>query len=226
MNLAEVQFQPWNSLVGNFYVCQNCSRVYRVPIIQPVGTPCEHCGVPIPAARFHFGLNSFVLVNAIQDFYFLRHSKPPPDSGGIADHIYTNETDTRIVIPILFCTLWDGLTTELCENIMRANNLEKTLRDRLRLDYRYSREKREKLLPALTGEKWSHSLTELSKQAELNYTDHFEFFLNINSKRNTFIHEGSHWQFTNEELERIPEELWPTFSVFSQLHNRYVPKVS
>jgi hypothetical protein len=170
-------------------------------------------------------MNAIVLVNSIQDFYFLRHAKPPPDADGIADHIYTNETDTRIVIPLLFCTLWDALTTELCQNIMRAQRLEDSLRERLLQDYRYSRDKRERLLPALTGEKWNLALTELAKQPDCDYMPHFDFFLTINKKRNTFIHEGSHWHFKDEELERIPEELWPTFSLFAQLHNRYVPNV-
>ena len=115
MNISEVQFQPWSTLIADFYICQSCDHVYRVPILQVCGTPCKHCGKPIPAQRVHFGLNSLVLVNSIQDFYFLRHAKPPPDPDGIADHIYTNKTDTRIVIPLLFCTLWDALTTELCQ---------------------------------------------------------------------------------------------------------------
>lgn len=171
----------------------------------------------------HFGLSSYTLVNAIQDFYFLRHADFPPDQHGIADHVHTNETDTRIVLPILYCTLWDGLTTELCQNIMRKNGLSMSLRDRLLQDYRFSREKREKLFPALTGEKWNSALIELTKASQIDYSKHFESFLAINSKRNTFVHEGSHWHFTDSELEHIPEELWPTFSLFAQLHNRFVP---
>ncbi|KGF73187.1 hypothetical protein DO97_01320 [Neosynechococcus sphagnicola sy1] len=226
MNISEVQSQPWSTLIADFYICQSCDRVYRVPILQICGTPCKHCGKTIRAQRVHFGLNALVLVNSIQDFYFLRHANPPPDPDGIADHVYTNKTDTRIVIPLLFCTLWDALTTELCQNVMRAKQLEEPLRERLLQDYRYSRDKRERLLPALTSEKWNFALAELTKPAELDYTQHFNFFLTINTKRNTFIHEGSHWHFTDEELERIPEELWPTFSLFAQLHNRYVPKMA
>src|SRR5712672_1531871 len=226
MNLSEVQYQPWSTVIVNFYICQSCSRVDTDSSRQRVGTPCKLCGAPSPSGQLHFGLNAYVLVNSIQDFYFLRHAKPPPDSDGLSAHIYSNETDTRIVIPLLFCTLWDGLTTELCQNVMRAKSLDQQLQDRLLLDYRYSREKREKLLPALTGQKWSDTLDELTKRAELDYTNHFNFFLTVNRKRNTFIHEGSHWEFTDDELEKIPEELRTTFHLFAELHNQYVPTVA
>jgi len=225
MKLAEVHFQPWHTLLS-FYICQNCSRVDTDRSRIAVGTPCTYCGAPSPAARLHFGLSSLVLVNSIQDFYFLRRASPPVDAGGIAAHIHTNETDTCIVIPLLFCTLYEGLTTQLCQNIMRAKALDKPLQERLLSDHRYAKEKREKLFPALTGEKWNDALAELTKAAQLNYTEHFDFFLTVNRKRNKFIHEGSHWHFTDQELERIPEELWTTFSLFTQLHNRYVPKVA
>lgn len=77
----------------------------------------------------------------------------------------------------------------------------------------------------MTGEKWNDALGELTKSSELNYTNHFEFYLKINRKRNAFIHEGFHWHFKDDELEKIPEELWPVFSLFAQLHNRYVPNL-
>jgi hypothetical protein len=109
---------------------------------------------------------------------------------------------------------------------MRAKAIEEPLQERLLLDHRYAKEKREKLFPALTGEKWNEALTELKAAAELNYTEHFDFFLTVNRKRNKFIHEGSHCHFTDQELERIPEELWTAFNLFTQLHNRYVPKVA
>jgi hypothetical protein len=223
MNLSEVQYQPWSTVVVNFYICQSCSRVDTDSSRQRVGTPCNYCGAPSPSGLLHFGIAAYVLVNSIQDFYFLRHAKPPPDSQDIADEIYTNKTDTRIVIPLLYCTLWDALTTELCQNIMRAKKLQDSLQDRLLLDYRSSREKRDRLFRGLTGEKWNDALTELSKQFDLNYSNHFEFFLAINRKRNDFIHEGVHWNLTDEELERIPGELQPTFSLFAELHNRCVP---
>jgi hypothetical protein len=224
MKLADVQFQPWHTLVDRFYICQSCSWVDTDNDRIKVGTPCKHCGQPSPAARMYSWLNATVLVNAIQDFYFLRRAKPQPDPDGITNHIHTNETDTRVVIPLLFCTLWEVLTTRLCVEILRAKAVDKTLQDRLLLDYRHAREKREKLFLGLTGEKWNDALAELTKSSELNYASHFDFFLNINRKRNAFIHEGSHWDFSDEELEKIPEELWPVFSLFAQLHNRYIPK--
>ena len=170
-------------------------------------------------------LNATILVNAIQDFYFLRFAKTPPDADGITDHIYTNKTDTRIVIPILFCTLWEVLTARLHLEIIRAKATDDTLQKKLLSDYRRAtKAKREKLFLGLTGEKWGDALAELTKSSELNYTDHFEFYLNINHKRNAFIHEGFHWHFKDDELEKIPEELRSVFHLFAQLHNRYVPK--
>ena len=68
---------------------------------------------------------------------------------------------------------------------MRAKGLDKSLRNRLLQDYRFSRENREKLFPALTDEKWNSALTELTKTAQIDYSKHFESFLTINSKRNT-----------------------------------------
>src|SRR5207253_11370491 len=189
MKLAEVQFQPWHTLLS-FYICQNCSYVDTDRRRMAVGTPCKYCGTPSPAARLHFGLSSLVLVNSIQDFYFLRRASPPADADGIAAHIHTNETDTCIVIPLLFCTLCEGLTTQLCQNIMRAKALDKPLQERLLSDHRYAKEKREKLFPALTGETWNNALADLTKAAQLNYTEHFDFFLIVNRKRNKFIHEA------------------------------------
>ena len=226
MNISEVQFQPWSTLVAGYFVCQNCDHVYRAPTLQAAGTPCEHCGTAIPAQRVHFGLHSGVLVDSIQDFYFLRHAKPPPDPDGIVVHIHSNKTDTRIVIPLLFCTLWEALMTELCKNIMRAKQLEQSLNERLLQDYRSAREKRERLFPALTGEKWNFALTELTKRTEVDCVQHFDFFLTVSNKRNRFIHEGALWPFEDEELEGIPEELPPVFWLFAQLHNRYVPKMA
>ena len=162
------------------------------------------------------------VLDAIQDFYFLRRAKPPSDD--TVGEIHTNETDTRIVIPLLFCTLWEILMTRLCVEILRAKAIDDTLQERLLSDYRYAREKREKFFPGLTGEKWDDALRELTKSSELNYTNHFEFYRNINRKRNAFVHGGVHWHFKDDELEKIPEELWPVFSLFAQLHNRYIPK--
>lgn len=166
------------------------------------------------------------MLDAIQDFYFLRQAKPQSlDLGGIAEHIHTNETDTRIVIPLLFCTLWEVLMNRLCVEILRAKAIDDTFQERLLSDYRYARDQREKLFPGLTGEKWIDALAELTKSSELNYTNHFEFYRNINRKRNAFIHGGFHWHFKDDELEKIPEELWPVFSLFAQLHNRYIPNL-
>ena len=225
MNLSEVQYQPWSTVTTNFYICQSCGIVDTESKRHRVGTPCNNCAAPSPGGLLYFEPNAYSIVASIQDFYFLRHAKPPPDTDGLSDHVYTNETDTRIVIPLLFCTLWDVLTIHISREVMRAKHLEQLLQDRLLLDYRFSREKREKLLPALTGEKWKEALAELTKRAQIDYTEHFTFFLNINEKRNEFIHEGSHWSFDDEELERIPEELKPTFNLFAELHNRWVARV-
>jgi hypothetical protein len=107
---------------------------------------------------------------------------------------------------------------------MGAKGLEQSFQERLLQDYRTSRDKRERLFPALTEEKWNYALEEFTKATELDYTKLFEFFRTISAKRNTFVHEGSHWGFTDEEFERIPEELSPTFNLFTALHDRYVPK--
>ena len=225
MELKKVEFQSWNTLVSTvFYICQNCSHVDMDRSRMVIGTPCKYCRAPSPSARFHFGISSMALVDSIQDFYFLRRASVPADRHGMASHVHTNKTDTRIVIPLLFCTLHEGLTTQLCQNIMRAKALEKSLQERLLSDYLYAKEKREKLFPALTGEKWNGSLAAITEAAQLDYTKHFNFFLTINKGRNTFIHEGSHWHFKDEDLEQIPEELWTAFSLFVQLHNRYVVK--
>ena len=225
MKLADVQFQPWHTLVDRFYICQHCSWVDTDRDRIKVGSPCKHCGKPSPAGRIYSWLNATVLVDGIQDFYFLRRVKPPPpDLGGITEYIHTNETDTRVVIPLLFCTLWEVLTTRLCVEILRAKTIDETFQERLLSDYRHAKDKRGKLFPGVTGEKWNDALAELTKSSELNYANHFEFFLNINRKRNAFIHEGFHWHFKDDELEKIPEELWPVFSLFAQLHNRYIPK--
>jgi hypothetical protein len=67
------------------------------------------------------------VLDAIQDFYFLRRAKPQsPDIDGIAEHVHTNETDTRIVIPLLFCTLWEVLMTRFCVEILRAKAIDDT----------------------------------------------------------------------------------------------------
>jgi hypothetical protein len=225
MKLSEVQFQPWHTLVDRFFICQNCSWVDTDSDRIKVGTPCKHCGQPSPCGRIYSWSGATSVLDAIQDFYFLRRVKPPsPDLGGIAEHIHTNETDTRIVIPLLFCTLWEVLMTRFCVDILRAKAIDETFQERLLSDYRYARDKREKLFPGLTGENWIDALAELTKSSELNYTNHFEFYRNINRKRNAFIHGGFHWHFKDDELEKIPEELWPVFSLFAQLHNRYIPK--
>ncbi len=224
MKLAEVQFQAWHPLVAPFYVCQACSRVDTDHDRTRVGSPCKHCGAKGRATP-HFGLNARVLVNSIQDFYFLRRATPPADAGGMAVCVHTNRTDTRIVIPLLFCTLCELLTSQLCRNLMRAKALDEPLQERLLAGHRYAIDKRDKLFPALTGEKWNEALAKLTKADGLNYTEHFKFFLAVNGKRNRFIHEGARPQrFTAEELDRIPEELRTMFSLFAELHNRYVPE--
>jgi hypothetical protein len=225
MKLTEVQFQPWHTLVDRFHICPNCSWVYASHETK-VGIPCQHGGQPIARQTIYSWSGATSVLDAIQDFYFLRQAKPQsPGLGGVAEHVHTNETDTRIVIPLLFCTLWEVLMTRLCVEILRAKAIDDTFQERLLSDYRYARDKREKLFPGLTGEKWIDALAELTKSSELNYTNHFEFYRNINRKRNAFIHGGFHWHFKDDELEKIPEELWPVFSLFAQLHNRYIPNL-
>lgn len=206
--------------MANFYICQTCSVVDSDRDRQKVGSPCKQCGTPSPSARFHFGLNSLVLVNALQDFYFLRGAKPPADRDGLVANVYSNETDTRIVMPVLFCALWDTLTTQLCQNVMRAKLIPEEEEKRLLQKFKFARDRRTRLLPELTSEQWDDALAALPNSAI--HIEHFNFFRQLNTKRNAFIHEGSPWQFKDDELEQIPEEVWPSFNLFAQLHNRYV----
>lgn len=225
MKLSEVQYQPWSTLVANFYICKSCSIVDTDSGRQRVASPCKNCGASSPGGSLYFGLNAYVLVNSIQDFYSLRNAQPPVTPQSITDPIYSNETDTRVVIPLLFCTLWDVLTTDLCRNVMNAKNIDEGLQTQLLSDYRFSSQKRDKLFPALTGETWKKALAGITKSEGIKYGELFKFFLEISAKRNAFVHEGYYWQFKDEELERIPEELKPTFNLFAALHNRWIVKV-
>jgi hypothetical protein len=164
-------------------------------------------------------------VNSIQDFYFLRNAQPPLGPDPISEQVYSNDTDTRVVIPLLFCTLWDVLTTDLCRTVMDARKIDQRLQDQLLSDYRFSTQKRDKLFLALTGETWKNALRAITKKGGIEYGELFKFFLDINTKRNKFVHEGYYWHFKEVELERIPEELKPTFNLFAALHNRWVAEM-
>jgi len=174
MKFSEVQFQPWHTVMANFYICQTCSVVDSDRDRQKVGSPCKRCGTPSPAARFHFGLNSLVLVNALQDFYFLRRAKPPADKDGLVANVYSNETDTRIVLPVLFCALWDTLTTQLCQNVIRAKSISKEDEEKLLRKFKFARDRRTKLLPSITFEGWDDALSALPDAA--THIEHFNFF--------------------------------------------------
>ena len=218
MNISDVRGQSWHTIACRYFECDQCRLVDQDATRIEIGTPCSRCGTPSTGGHMHFGLNVCHLVNSIQDLFFVS-SADMTHSDEFGTREYKFDTDTRPIIAILYCTIFDVCMTQLTKAIMRKRSLPPRIAERLLKDYRFSSEKRDQLYPVLIGEKFTESLAQIAAAGAVDFAPHFAFLKEIAEKRNSLIHQGNPWRFTKQELEKIPHELIPLFRAFVALHN-------
>jgi hypothetical protein len=219
MKITEVRQQSWHTLICIYYICPSCNVVDQDSARIGIGTPCSKCSTPSPAARLYFGTELCLLVNSIQDLYFLRSGKITHDDEDFGIQNYNMESDLRPMSAILFCTIFDVLMTGLIKNIMHRRSIQHEIQELLLKDYKFAKEKRDQLYPLFMKEKFFESIKSIKTETAYDFEPHFSYANELAQKRNQFIHRGIKWGFKDAELDAIPHELSPLFRGFVALHN-------
>lgn len=91
-------------------------------------------------------------------------------------------------------------------------------------EFKYAKERVGKLFTILTQTK-EDEFRRVVKQLNPEHLETFDFYLQIQRKRNAIVHEGNIWDIPRtmpgECLHRVSSLLW----MFVDVHNYYIPKL-
>jgi len=224
MDILEIRDQKLSTLLSFFMVCTSCKIVDNDIERIEVGYKCPTCGIAGNGARSYFPMSVHNLIDLMQEFYHFKQQFDEDSESAMTDT--RNEANHQLAVVILFCTLVEVLLQHFLERLMTKLELPLKIQDRLLNDNMSTRQRVEKLFPALTGVQWNAAIKKLNEQVELNYIETLEFCKHAAEKRNIFLHRGIKYAIPKDMPETCLRQIWPVVNLFVSLHNEFIAKRS
>lgn len=220
MDILEIRDQKLSSLLSFFMICTSCKIVDNDIDRIDVGYKCPNCGIAGNVARSYFPMSVHNLIDLMQEFYHLKQRFDADSEPAMNET--QNDTNHQLAVVILFCTLVEVLLQHFLECLMTKLGLPPKIQDRLLNDNISTRQRVEKLFPALTGLQWNATIKRLNEQVELNYVETLEFCKRAAEKRNIFLHRGIKYAIPKDMPETCLRQIWTIVNLFVSLHNEFV----
>lgn len=217
VDIVNIKTQPLSGIIADYCECEHCRIVDRDRDRELVGHPCQHCGAAGRGGQTYFHLGVLSVINLIQEFY---HT-PSKNSDGVSVDSH------KLAVVVFFCTLVETLLENLLREIMAAKKIDDRIQERLLVDNMTSRQRVEKLFPALAGEKWKAAVAAAERaHPKMKYQAALEFFVEAADARNKFLHPpGNQWAIGLKMPSQCLRTMPTLLSLFAWLHNRYIAKV-
>ncbi len=210
---ADIQTGDLGIIVAGFQICQHCGIVDRDRERTRIGYPCPVCGLPSPVGQTYFSDTVLELIDLTHEIHTLT-AEPPAESRLRDSH--------RAAAIIFFCTLGEVLLTHFLREIMCAMGKSAEVIQQALRDTMYARDRCNSLFPELVDASWRDALQAISADAEFDFVETFEFYLERTKQRNLVVHEGHVWSAGPETVHACLDHVWPLVSMFVALHNKYV----
>jgi hypothetical protein len=209
--------QSWFDALQMFRLCATCGHVYHDNTPSVPGQQCPRCQTERAGPNPYFVTTISDIADLIAQFYPLPNLDvhplvtPPPPSRANA-----------LAILVFFCTLGEILLQHFLERAMQKLDLPPEVQQRLLDDNLFTKQRVQKLFPALCGVKWKDAIKVVSSNSPDNFETTAKFFLETSEHRNRLLHLGNTWQPPSDIAKQCFEQIAPLIYLFVALHNTYL----
>jgi hypothetical protein len=201
-----------------YNIYENCLIVTNDVNMSAIGYKCKNCGGPSRGSISYFDMNVLGLLELMEEFALLESSQKQKYLSFSGNRVNKH----WIAIIILFCTLGEVLLNNLLTHLMDLQKIPPNVQKRLFDDNILTKQRIEKIFPALTGVKWKKSIGKINAVSRNDYVSLFKFYQSVVKVRNEFIHKGNEWIVPNGMPENCFKYTKLLISMFIDLHNKYV----
>ncbi|MES2091344.1 MAG: hypothetical protein V4532_15410 [Pseudomonadota bacterium] len=211
VHLSEIDGQPISTIVGAYMECKSCHIIDRDTDRMTRGHICSTCDVPCDGGRLFYPWSVTTLLDMMQSSF---HAELPPNS-------WQDHQQREVSVVLFFCTLREVLLNFFIERVALAQRFPAPVIDRMLKENATYMQRRTRLLPTLTGKKWTEMLEEESAEASLDYLALDRHVHLAAQRRNAFTHEGSQGLIDRPLAEACINQSHALMELYAALHNRY-----
>lgn len=212
--MTKIRDQQLSTVIANHCECDNCHVVDRDINRARMGYLCPKCGAKSEGGNTYFHFCILSMIDLMQEFY---HTSSK-GAGGLSVDSH------KLAVVVFFCTLVETLLENLLREGMCIQKIPGQVQERLLSDNLTSKQRINKLFPALFDDKWQDAISVASRAyPKMKYNIALSFFIKVVGARNKFLHPpGNKWAIKYDMPSQCLRQTPVLISLFVWLHNHYI----